>query len=142
MNKSSYCFCLFAAIALVLIAFPCSAGFQESGESPLCKEDIAKFCPSVKPGEGRIMKCLSDHEADLSPECRKRTEDIRKRHVAWQNDCSADVAKFCPDIKPGGGRIIRCILKHEKEISEPCRKRVEDALKGKVKQQEKMPPQE
>jgi hypothetical protein len=35
-----------------------------------CKGDFQKYCKGVKPGEGRVMFCLKEHEADLSDSCR------------------------------------------------------------------------
>lgn len=35
-----------------------------------CKEDVDKFCKDVQPGGGRIMQCLKQHSADLSPACK------------------------------------------------------------------------
>ncbi len=34
-----------------------------------CKDDLAKFCKDVKPGQGRKIKCLEDNEANLAPPC-------------------------------------------------------------------------
>lgn len=38
-----------------------------------CKADTEKFCAGVKPGDGRLAKCLKEHEAELSPECKAST---------------------------------------------------------------------
>jgi hypothetical protein len=35
-----------------------------------CKSDFQKYCKGVKPGEGRIIFCLKEHETDLSDSCR------------------------------------------------------------------------
>jgi hypothetical protein len=34
-----------------------------------CKEDAAKLCPDMKPGEGKISACLKSHSTELSPDC-------------------------------------------------------------------------
>jgi hypothetical protein len=36
-----------------------------------CKDDAKKLCKDAKPGGGRIMQCLKQHESDLSPECKE-----------------------------------------------------------------------
>jgi hypothetical protein len=35
-----------------------------------CDKDVERFCKGVPPGQGRIAKCLKDHTAQLSPECK------------------------------------------------------------------------
>ena len=35
-----------------------------------CKGDIEKFCKDIQPGGGRIMQCLKQHSAELSPSCK------------------------------------------------------------------------
>ncbi len=37
------------------------------------------------------------------------------------NACKDDVARFCSDVKPGGGARIRCLKDHEDALSEACR---------------------
>jgi hypothetical protein len=43
---------------------------------------------------------------------------------AQQNDlakyCKADVARLCPNVPPGGGKIIQCLKAHSKEMSVGC----------------------
>ena len=45
--------------------------------------------------------------------------------------CKADVARLCPGIQPGGGRIIGCLKAHKEEISIGCGKALQ-AMKGKM----------
>lgn len=35
--------------------------------------------------------------------------------------CTTDVQKFCGDIQPGGGRIMKCLKDHRDQLSEECR---------------------
>ncbi|MES3038405.1 MAG: cysteine rich repeat-containing protein [Bdellovibrionota bacterium] len=41
--------------------------------------------------------------------------------------CKADKEKFCPDLKPGEGRILRCFKKHENEVSVECKAELKKA---------------
>jgi hypothetical protein len=45
--------------------------------------------------------------------------------------CKADVARLCPGMQPGGGRIIGCLKAHKEEISIGCGKALR-AMKGKM----------
>lgn len=46
-----------------------------------------------------------------------------------QGPCSDDVAKFCKDVQPGGGRMARCLKQHEQELSPSCKQHVSDVKK-------------
>ncbi len=35
-----------------------------------CRADVTKFCKDVRPGRGRILQCLKQNEAELSPGCK------------------------------------------------------------------------
>lgn len=40
---------------------------------------------------------------------------------AAQAACSADIQKFCPNVVPGEGRIVRCLVANADQLSTPCR---------------------
>ncbi len=35
--------------------------------------------------------------------------------------CHDDIEKFCKEIKPGHGRLGKCLKAHAKKLSKPCR---------------------
>ncbi|HET7764918.1 MAG TPA: cysteine rich repeat-containing protein [Burkholderiales bacterium] len=41
--------------------------------------------------------------------------------------CAEDAKKFCGDEKPGGGRIARCMKRHESELSPACQGQMKKA---------------
>jgi hypothetical protein len=43
-----------------------------------CKSEVAKHCPDHEPGEGGLIRCLRDHDADLSKECRAALPERRR----------------------------------------------------------------
>jgi hypothetical protein len=45
--------------------------------------------------------------------------------------CRADVARLCPGVPMGGGRIIACLKAHKEEMSIGCGKALQ-AMKGKM----------
>jgi hypothetical protein len=47
--------------------------------------------------------------------------------------CKADVARLCPGVPPGGGRIIGCLKAHKEEMSIGCGKALQ-AMKAKMGQ--------
>jgi len=43
-----------------------------------------------------------------------------------RNACRDDVAKFCAEVQPGGGRLMSCLKAHESELSLECRDSIEE----------------
>lgn len=41
-----------------------------------CGEDLEKYCNKVSPGQGRIMNCLEDHDAELSRKCKAALKEV------------------------------------------------------------------
>jgi hypothetical protein len=97
-----------------------AAQSQEVGRKGPCKADIEKFCKDVKPGQGRIVKCLQAHENELSPACKNEIAAEKEKTKEFINSCKPDAEKFCKDVRPGGGRIIHCLKQHQSELSPNC----------------------
>jgi hypothetical protein len=36
--------------------------------------------------------------------------------------CQTDFEKYCPGVRPGGGRIIECLAEHLNELTLECQK--------------------
>lgn len=108
-------------ISLVTFAQSDDGGGDDNGAEKPCKSDREKFCKDVKPGQGRIIKCLKEKEAELSPACKTHFEtkvnQVRENH----SKCKDDRKKFCKDVKPGEGRIIKCLKEKEAELSPACK---------------------
>lgn len=45
-----------------------------------CHDDIERFCAKVKPGEGRLGRCLEKNRAKLSKPCRAYVQHGGKSH--------------------------------------------------------------
>lgn len=59
------------ATALFVVAFAGVLYAQDrKALREACMADAKKHCTGVKPGGGRIVQCLRDHAADLTPACR------------------------------------------------------------------------
>jgi hypothetical protein len=97
-----------------------------------CADDAQKFCKDVQPGGGRIARCLKEHENDLSPACKQQITEVKKRVHESREACEDDVLRLCARVKPGGGRIIKCLEEHENELSSECKAKIE-TRKGQYK---------
>lgn len=109
-----------SAFALLAAGVAANAGAQgRKGEGP-CAEDAKKFCGDVKPGRGRVAKCMKSHEAELSPACQAEMKKAEERIEQVREECKADAQKFCKGIRPGGGRILACLKSHQSELAPAC----------------------
>ena len=93
----------------------------------ICADDVAKLCKGVKPGQGRIMQCLEDHQSELSPACQSRVQAIATRMKEMSDACQSDVQRLCKDVSPGGGRLAQCLKQHESELSSACKSELAQA---------------
>ena len=41
-----------------------------------CDNDLEKFCSSITPGEGRLLKCLEKNEKQISGRCKQALKDV------------------------------------------------------------------
>ncbi len=90
-----------------------------------CSEEITKFCKDIRPGGGRIILCLKNHENELTPVCKDKIQAIVKRVENAKQLCANDIEKFCKGVQEGEGRIARCLGEHATEISAACREQIE-----------------
>jgi hypothetical protein len=111
----------FVLIIAFVICFGLSLSYaQEINAKGSCKADIEKFCKDVEPGQGRIARCIKQHEAELSAACRDQIAEAREKTKEFAKSCKPDAEKFCQDIQPGQGRIIGCLKRHQIELSVDC----------------------
>jgi len=113
---------LSAALAVPLTLIPGQAR-AENKKGP-CRQDAERLCPDMKPGPGNFNKCLKEHASELSPACKERLSKLKARLVEWQKACGSDVKSYCADVKPGGGKIVRCLQQHEEKLSPACKDEV------------------
>lgn len=110
---------LFVAILLLGVVSPVQSQEVNTQKRP-CKTDYEKFCKDIKPGQGRIAKCIAEHKDELSQSCKDHIETVSGIRRDFQKSCKGDFNKFCYGEKPGAGRIITCLKQHESELSENC----------------------
>jgi hypothetical protein len=115
----------FVIIACMFSATLCFTIHAYADESLLCADEIEKFCKEVKPGGGRIMECLKAHEAELCTSCKGKLIELQGFIKDCEHACSGDIAQFCKEIQPGGGRIVKCLREHDKQLSPTCSAKLE-----------------
>jgi hypothetical protein len=65
---------------------------------------------------------MKEHEKDLSPACKENIKKLKAKVREVADACKGDAEKLCPDVKPGEGRILRCLKQHENDLSSACKK--------------------
>lgn len=105
------------AIALCALSGPAHA---QRGNGP-CRQDIEKLCPGTKPGGGAFRSCLEQHTSELSPACQDHLKQMNAKAATWRQACQDDVQKFCAQVDPGHGNIMRCLHQHHDELSQTCK---------------------
>lgn len=90
---------------------------QASAASKVCSAEMDKLCKDVQRGEGRIMKCLQEHSADLSDKCRAYVNTL-SQYTA----CIDDAMQFCPGMEPGTGRALACLRGRMTDVSPECKR--------------------
>jgi hypothetical protein len=94
-----------------------------------CAKDAERLCANVKPGEGRIARCLEEHEAQLSPVCKRHRVQIKKAVREAQQACKDDIPKVCGGVEPGEGRVVECLMANKARLSATCKMKVSKAEK-------------
>ncbi len=122
-----------AAVFAVAAYIPASA---DPGERVIemvdaCRDDYREFCPGVPPGGGRILSCLQDNKADLSPRCYKAFTV-----AAAIRSCTPDYHALCSHVPPGEDRAVQCLGDHADEVSETCSRALTAALSLKLHRNE------
>ena len=88
------------ATLLLVCASPWVPGSAYSADSP-----------NVSPKNGSSQSEQSPEEAAGGK------QNLQRMRIA----CDEDVKKLCPDIRPGGGRILQCLRGQESNLSPACR---------------------
>lgn len=117
-------------IALVILAVALmgmtAQASDEKGPGPgLCAKDVDTLCAGVEKGHGGVMKCLKENEAKLSPGCSDHVKEMKEAMKEVHEACHEDREKLCKDVKPGHGRIIKCMKDHQAELSAACKSEIE-----------------
>ena len=127
IKKFSFAF-IIAGVLCITVMF--SSDIFATGKNP-CSRDIVRFCKNANPEKNGIIRCLEEHESELSQACRnyemklagrsgEKRETVKEK-MSFQRDCKADIPKFCQDVDPGEDGLVTCIYKSENEVSALCR---------------------
>jgi hypothetical protein len=126
---------LMVVIGMVLVLSGAVSAQQTLIDSVVkgCDKELKTYCKDVTPGEGRGLACLYAFSDKLTPQCEYALYDAAaqlERAVAalsyTVNECREDLTKFCADIKPGEGRLLKCIEKNDAKVTPRCKSAMKD----------------
>jgi hypothetical protein len=81
-----------------------------------CRADYHQVCSYVVPGDGRVGRCLMDHETELSPPCLKAVK------LAYAIEaCLPDYRQFCGGV-PRGPEAVQCLAGRMEVLAPECRR--------------------
>ena len=40
-----------------------------------CRDDLKKYCSSIKPGEGRLLQCIEKNDANVTKRCKQAMQE-------------------------------------------------------------------
>jgi hypothetical protein len=90
------------------------------GVMDTCRAEYHQICPRVVPGDGRVARCLLDHEMELSAPC------LQTLKIASAiEDCLPDYGRLCPGV-PKGKEAFECLAGRIDQLMPACQ-RVVDA---------------
>nr|QOL01068.1 putative extracellular protein CSOL_002 [Pseudococcomyxa simplex] len=105
-----------------------------------CQEELDQWCAAVKPGEGRLAKCITDQLADESKpgyagtktgeKCKKALDDFKiersdniNRDLPLAKACKADAEKLCAGNFEHYS-ILGCLREQVEELGAACKEEV------------------
>ena len=120
-------------VALLVVSYARSAAAQgdiviarKRAAEIACTEELARFCGSVRPGRGRLVRCMNFHADKLGQKCfQAMTAWLLARANAFKA-CLPDADRLCPRLPPRGPRGRACLLDNASKLSKQCL----DALRG------------
>jgi Cysteine rich repeat len=106
------------AVLFILLASTSLPAFAQGGA---CAQDVQTLCKNVPQGRGNVLKCLQQHQSELSPACLEQIQGAKAQSKEVGQACQGDVQQLCQGVKPGQGRMASCLKAHESELSTACK---------------------
>jgi len=110
---------------IVIVCFASSFSFADdlTKDGP-CRADIQKFCKSVRPGKGKLLRCMRQYSRHLSEACTDHIGVVKEKTGLFKKACKKDIGRFCADVEKTPGAIFRCLEENHASLSAVCANQV------------------
>lgn len=88
-----------------------------------CRQDVDMHCSDVTPGDGKVHKCLVDHQDSLSTACRAETNHLSMTAAtnvelspSLGQACKSEREAHCKGVTPGKARVFNCLLANADKV--------------------------
>jgi hypothetical protein len=105
----------------LLIAAALAVALPAPAADVPCERELASFCSTVKPGDGRIISCLRSRWGDLSATCRQALDRVASRVELFTLQCEEDLFRFCRSVPNSIDATLACLGEHASELDETCK---------------------
>ncbi len=109
------------SVLTLILSFHATSFAKSEKKAGACEKDVATLCAGVEPGEGKIAKCLRENKEKVSTECKAEWEHAKAAFKELKEVCHEDYQKYCEDVKPGRGAVLKCMRKNKEKLSEACK---------------------
>ncbi|KHD90027.1 MAG: hypothetical protein OM95_00440 [Bdellovibrio sp. ArHS] len=103
------------------------SSFAQPGGGGVCAKDRETLCGNVEHGGGKVAQCMKDNQDKLSPECKAHMEKAKETMKEVREACHDEMQKFCGDMKPGKGRMMKCMKENKEKFSAACQEEMASA---------------
>jgi len=111
---------IYSIMGLFAVTSQLQAGQDYSPAARYCAADVQALCSHIEPGQGRIGRCLKHNIRQVSAGCIKAIVVVRETRKRLAVACGSDVSRLCNSVRPGGGRILRCLNVSYRDLSPIC----------------------
>jgi len=112
-------------LSLTLFIMPLSVSAQGAGHHHACRADVERLCGDVKGDRAQVMACLVENVDTLNTACASALDRAAQQWEEIYLACGGDAELFCPDAADGKGGVMRCLVKHEQDISARCKTKLQ-----------------
>lgn len=114
----------------ISLLYTASASLAEPSKTP-CQDDLQKFCKDIPSEKGQKAKCLRSHLDKLSPGCKKKLDEMKKKtkeaKLTKKNgeEPKAEISESCKGVKLNDPQFKEC-MKERMEIMKSKFKKIRD----------------